>query len=88
MSKKICINCKRKRKLKNGWCSKCRDGNKVIVIDCPQCGGDGVDGVIAEHGCGGDEERCAHMCPVPAPEQCCYCGGGGQVEAKKVRYET
>ena len=53
---------------------------------CPECSGDGylldVD-MAPVHGCGGDPQVCASLCPVPEQVQiqvqCPGCGGNGAV---------
>jgi len=44
--------------------------------ECPHCEGRGwYIETGSEHGCGGDEARCAIVCPVPVPIQVgCECG--------------
>lgn len=46
--------------------------------ECPRCEGRGwYEDCEAEHGCGGDEERCAVVCPVPVQTQVqCDCVHG------------
>jgi len=45
-----------------------RGAERVLAkLVCPQCGGSGS---YAEHGCGGDADRCANECPEQAQCQC------------------
>ena len=36
MSKKRCNKCGKGRKLKEGLCSKCRVGDELVVVVCPE----------------------------------------------------
>ncbi len=44
---------------------------------CGPCGGDGWT-AEAVHACGGDEHKCAVMCPVEEQVQCPFCEGSGR----------
>jgi hypothetical protein len=44
-------------------------------VPCPICNGDGY---TAEHGCNGNEDECAGMCPIQV--QCHFCKATGRVK--------
>jgi hypothetical protein len=48
----------------------------LIFRRCKFCDGSGYN-IVPEHGCGGDENICQSMCPVPAQIECEYCKGNG-----------
>lgn len=50
--------------------------DRCVAAVQTQCGPCGGTGTVAEpgHDCGGDQERCAAVCPIPVPTQCEYCG--------------
>lgn len=56
------------------------DEHEVVAhsLPCPACGGDRYVTESA-HGCGGDENRCADVCPVPEQAPCEPCGATGRV---------
>lgn len=49
---------------------------------CPNCGGQGWTAEM-EHGCDGDEERCAYTCPVQVQVGCGHCEGTGYLSKEE-----
>lgn len=53
----------------------------AVIVNCPNCEGHGYIEAVAsrtEHGCGGDENLCARICPIQVQDveqqRCEYCG--------------
>jgi hypothetical protein len=52
-------------------------GSSAELDDLPLCERCGGSGIVSGYGhdCGGNEARCARVCPVEVPEPCPDCGG-------------
>lgn len=53
-----------------GMSGRCHGCGKIVEADHVSGGRYGHTITGSEHGCGGDEQRCAATCPVPVPLSC------------------